>query len=821
MYFKVERQKNLLKINDSFASLTNVEDDGTLVFEMRYTVAQDEAIKKNTLSVNVDVFSRTVRRKIITDAVKVGSTDTKQLIKNILLDVSTAKATAKAQSSYAMASKKSDITSVINNAAIPTLMSSKPLTDSPLMFKSVLKLVSAGTLKQDNEKKPILQVVSTSTIENMHEHVSSSLEQDNKRLMQDMILRSGVDPSTIAVSDQRVISAARSVDGTVKPSTIQTISTSAIQKLKDSHVLDTKFIDRAQETVDINDQSMQHVVVQQLMNDVEVPVIVKFKPLKIKPTSSETTDVFVRFELIDSSTGLSADSVMMKLDVAKHVRIFNTPLTPPGVSVSKVELMSRANLEIVQVDTTSDSVNVYKKNVYTSVTDVDEYNLIGNFRVKTSDKSLLIPVDVPTHNAIIYRVVPVRKGIESFEFTNAVVKPTRFSEIKSISLSSQIDASGITIEARRLPPAAVSIQLLRKNNTTFESSWTTLTNPVLIDRSMRMSDIYTYNDIAVKSSNIYEYTARIYYRSGTVKEMGTETIEYVRPNPGKVEIKTDNLIVTHDVDPNVSFDVNLKLSDTDMSTLKKLLELAGIKEYFNADVTTQRDQLNGVLAYSVQRIDLSTGQRDDFGIITSTRFSDDDARKINGIDKLKTGRGYRYIISALLRSPETMFDDYRKTVTDTITKKTYTYNPAKFLHPLALTQGVLVSAQGLRSRYAKSPLAHGELGTFAKVDVSFDKQPSLIVDASASRFDIDTNIISWRMHGQTSLVDHFLISMEVHGVKSIIGKAHSSFSSGNCQFIHQLNADTAGEIKYVITPVMNDYMIGSSVTTNSLIVEGT
>ena len=821
MYFKVERQKNLLKVDDSFASLTGIEDDGTLVFEMRYTVKQDEVIKKKTLSVNVDVFSRTVRRKTITEAVKVGSTDTKQLVKNILLDVSTAKATSKAQSSYSMATKKSDITAVISNAAIGTLQSSKPLSDSPMMFKSVLKLIPAGTLKQEDEKKPILQAVSTSTIENIHEHVSSSLEQDNKRLMQDMILRSGVDPSSIAVPDHRVISANRSMLGTVIPSTIPVISTSAIQKLKDSHVLDTKFIDRVQETIDIDDQSMQHVVVQQLMNDVEIPVVVKFKPLKIKPTSSETTDVFVRFELIDSTTGLSADSIMLKLDVAKHVRVFNTPLTPPKISVSKAELMSRANLEIVQLDKSSDSVNVYKKNVYTSVTDIDEYNLIGNFPVKMSDKSLLIPVDVPMHNAIIYRVIPVRKGIESFEFTNAVIKPTRFSEIKSISLSSGIDASGITIEARRLPTSAISIQLLRKNHTTFESSWTTINNPVLIDKAMRMSDVYTFNDDTVKSSNVYEYSTRIYYRSGTVRQMGTEIIEYVRPNPGKVEIKTDNLVVTHDEDPNVSFDVTLKLSDTDISTLKKLLEVAGIKEYFNSDISTQREQLNGVLAYSVQRIDLSTGQRDDYRIITSTRFSDNDARKINGIDKLKTGRSYRYIISAFLRSPETMFDDYRKTVTDSITKKTYTYNPAKFLHPIALTRGVLVSAQGLRTRYAKSPLAHGELGTFAQVDVSFDKQPSLIVDASASRFDNDTNIVSWRMHGQTSLVDHFLISREVHGVKTIIGKAHSSFSTGNCQYLHQLGVDDAGEIKYVITPVMNDYVIGSSVTTNSLIVEGT
>src|SRR3990167_3722478 len=524
MYFRVERKKDLLKINDSFASLINIEHDGTLVFEMRYSVSQDDVIKKNMLTVNVDVFSRTVRRKSITDAVKLGSVDTKQLIKNILLDVSTARSTAKAQDTYVIATKKSDITSAVSNASIKTLLSDKPLSDSPLMFKSVLRLVSAGTLKQSSEQKPILQMVSMGNIENIHEFVSSSLEQDNKRLMEDMVLRSGIDPSTIATTDQRSISASRSMLGTVKSTISRDLSTSALEKLKDSHVLDPSFIDRAQDTVDIDDQSLQHVVVQQLQTDIEVPVTVKFKPLKVKPTSGETTDVFVRFELIDSTTGLSADSLMMKLDVAKHVRVFNTPLSPPKVSSSKAELMSRANIEIVQTDSVADSVNIYKKNVYTSVADTDEYGLIGNFSVKSTDKSLIVPVDSPVHNATIYRIVPVRLGVESFEFTNVVIKPTRFSEIKSLSISGRILAEGITVEIRRIPSSAISIQLLRKNHTIHDSDWTTLTDPIVLDKTVRMSDIMSFNDIAVKTMNIYEYSARIYYRSGIVKQMGSEIL---------------------------------------------------------------------------------------------------------------------------------------------------------------------------------------------------------------------------------------------------------------------------------------------------------
>jgi hypothetical protein len=481
--------------------------------------------------------------------------------------------------------------------------------------------------------------------------------------------------------------------------------------------------------------------------------------------------------------------------------------------------MSRANIEIVQLDPVADSVNVYKKNVYTSVTDVDEYRLVGNFSVKASDKSLLVAVDAPINNAIVYRVVPVIKGLEGFEFTNVVVKPLRFSEMKAVSLTASIAKEGIDIEVRRIPSAVVAVQLMRKNHTTSDRDWTMLTAPTLIDKSTRMSDIVVFNDNAVKASNVYEYAVHATYRAGTSTRMGTETIEYVKPNPGKVDIKTSNLVVSHDPEPNVSFDVLPKLIDTDASTLKNLLEVAGIKEYFNADIEAQRDKLNGILAYSVQRIDLLTGQRDDFGVITSSRFSDDELRKINGIDQLKLGRSYRYIISALFRAPETMFDEFKKTVKDPITKRTYSYYPAKFMHPLALTEGVLVSSQGLKTRYAKSPMSHGELGTYAKVDVSFDSQPSLIMDASVTKFDRDTNVITWKVHGVTNVIDHFLISTEVHGVKTMIGKAHSSFPTGVCQYLHQIDSNNLGDVRYVITPVMNDYTVGQSVSTNSIIIE--
>jgi hypothetical protein len=416
-------------------------------------------------------------------------------------------------------------------------------------------------------------------------------------------------------------------------------------------------------------------------------------------------------------------------------------------------------------------------------------------------------------------VIPCANQYIGFDFTNAIVLPQRFRKIKAIAITANIVDNGIMVEVRKIPHDVVAVQFMSKNLTTHDDDWTLLDSPIFVDDPTRNVDFVTYLDRSVQRDNVYLYTTKLIFRTGVEDQLGNEVIEYNVPNPGQVDVNVTGLSVTSDRNPNVTFDVALSAANTDTSHLSALLQQAGIKEYFNLDIAAQRDQLNSLLTYSVQRIDLHSGDREDFGVVSTLTFDDEALRKKTAAKQLTFGRRYRYIVSALLRAPETMFEKLQKTQVDEVSKKPYTFAPSKFLHPLALSRGVLVSPKGLTTRYAKQAMAHGEIGVRKTVEVDFSGQSAQVLDASVERFNRTSSIISWSCTGYISLIDHFVISKLVHGIKTIVGKAHSEFENGSCQWIHNLTSHDRGEVQYVITPVFNDYIVGSSSTTNTLVIE--
>jgi hypothetical protein len=166
-----------------------------------------------------------------------------------------------------------------------------------------------------------------------------------------------------------------------------------------------------------------------------------------------------------------------------------------------------------------------------------------------------------------------------------------------------------------------------------------------------------------------------------------------------------------------------------------------------------------------------------------------------------------------------MFELLSKQKVDVVTKKAYTFNPAKFNHPLALSRGIIVTSAGLRTRYTKDAMSHGAIGAIESIEISFDDEPAQIIDPSAARFDKFLNVITWKVQGAIDQVDHFLIMKDVHGVRTMIGKTHSEFPYGNCQYLHPVSRRDEGSFSYVIVPIFNNYKTGTQVRTNAVIVE--
>jgi hypothetical protein len=167
----------------------------------------------------------------------------------------------------------------------------------------------------------------------------------------------------------------------------------------------------------------------------------------------------------------------------------------------------------------------------------------------------------------------------------------------------------------------------------------------------------------VKDGDVYEFRLKFFLKDGTTFVSGSDIIEFIYPEQGKVEISVSNISI---LENDIKFNISLNIFDNDIDQIKSLLERQGINVYFENDIQKQRDQLKNLLACSVHRINVTTGEREDFGVISDFKFSDFEMRKKTTVKPLIPGEQYRYIINAVTRSPETVFESFEKTDLDSL-----------------------------------------------------------------------------------------------------------------------------------------------------------
>jgi hypothetical protein len=808
MYFKKDSRQNLLKIDDIYASLKKIHSNGMLEFEFRYSIKQSDAIKNSSIKVDVTVYTRTVKKRPILGTSGTGKIDSRKLVDNILTDFTAAKTALKQQDDYVLYKRYSDISSFIDNQIVSDIRSGKLVKDIPALFKSTLKFVPAGELKQKNELKPVLDNLDLK-VEDLHQKLSASINEDNRSLSYDLILKRGIDPSSAVEITTKSFTSFQSFQGLGKKINRFEPDEGTLSRLHDHLTLHSNLLNLEKSSDDIDDSKMVDTISVEPFDEVTIPVNAKFFVPK------DTLNVFVRFDLLDSKTAAPIDSVTRFLSVFEHIKIHNTPLDAPAVYTSNVNI-NKSSLLIKQIDKNANAVRVYKKLFYTSSTKIDHYQLVGVYPL-TFNQTRQIQVDRPTNGAIIYRCISAKDNVLSPTFTNTVVKSARFSPAKSSSLTSLLIDNGIVLEARNLPPNVVSAQFLKRNLSTFQKDFVPIGSHILLDNTIRQTDyMSTFLSDLIDGSN-YEFRLKFFFKDGTSKLADSEIIEFTKPEQGKIDISISESVVAVN---DISFNVEMNIFDNDIDQIKLLLEKQGINSYFENDIQKQREQLKSLLACAIQRVNMSTGEKEYFGIFTGQRFSDSEMRKKVAAQPLIAGDRYRYIVTATIRSPETVFNEYTKTAIDSITKKPYNYKPAKFLHPYALKKGTILDISAKNSfKLGKSILEHGILGSSRHIDFLFVDSELSVVELNASKFDLNQNIITWRVQGNINLIDHFVIMKQVHGIRTIIGSAHNAFSDGNCQWMHKLTKNDRSQVQYLIVPIYNDYSRGQMLVSNTLLVE--
>ncbi len=826
MFAVPPRTTKKITLDDDFAELVDVTSEGSLVFEITYGVNQTEVIASGVSSIKASIFATRKREVSIFENKQGQRASPAEIIANIQGLQRTYRSIAKSNEQNLLASAISDATSRVNNQLVafvrsPAYQNTQNYTSRiSQLYKTVVFLKEVAAVENDEDlEHPILQT-------NRNNLPDIDYQSTVKQSIKNMMLKKGVDPASVVNLSKDRVSAIANLKGIyIKPSrptgyrwgddenadvvrqTFTQMVPNTTLKVTTSSAITTEKLIQVIETVP--------------QDKIKVPVIVTVPSDKMTTPRGSISTFFVRLDVFNKC-GVIVDSVEQEIDVAFHLRLFNTPKIPPEVKFSRYDSFSKGTLQIFQLDAHATSVRVYKKFVSHITNELDDYVLVGEFSVAKGAGFASVPIDISRRDTSVYRVIPVSpEGFPSYEFTNIVINPPggNKNKYRYVSLTSKIVENGIALEVRELPPDVVSFRILRRNKTIFESTQTTVGDDVVyVDRSQD-DQIYTVVDNQTKADNVYEYVAELIYRNGTTDVSGHVLVEYLPLVENLVDTRIVDLQTSTDpINPDTTFRIESKLIDGNLDAVRNLLEKQGMSQFFADSVLKERDKLKKLIAHQVTRVNLTTGQRENFGVVTTEFFTDSELGKINSAQPLKQGYRYRYDVSTLLRAPETLFESLDKTAVDPVTKKPYSYKPSKFLHPITMKKGNILEREAQLSCYAKDDMSFGNVGDQVSIEVSFAQEQLTLTDIRAFKYDKHHVLLQWTLEGASKLVENFIVVLEENGMSVPIGKVHAIDEKRKYEFIHTLTTNDVGNYVYNITPVFSNYSMGPEVKSNAVVV---
>lgn len=551
------------------------------------------------------------------------------------------------------------------------------------------------------------------------------------------------------------------------------------------------------------------------------PEVEIFESLRLPVRFDSLTELFFDFELIDSS-GKVQNKITRRLKTSKEFDILSTPITPPAIEVAQNTVPGSVRLMISQKDPAAKSVILFKRVFdHTSSLRDEEWDRIDDFDLVKSDGVHAVDEEVSSVSTTIFRAIAVGEyGAVGHDFSSVTLKPARdiathvyrsprsSRNFSHISLVTQIVESGVSVQIRSLPADAICVRVSRSvfspsgyySDTVFLQEFTTGPH----------RDVYTFIDSGVTANVIYVYSTTIVYSDGTEDKQGSSIVNYIPLSSNLIDVKINSLASTSTGDQvDVRFDVLGSIIPTSVDSIRDALASSGIVDLFGPEILQQRDQLQGLIVFSVDRIDLTSGLRESFRTLSSSSFSDSALGPINSVDPLQFGHSYRYEVSAFLRQPESMLTSFVKTSVDPASKRQYSFKPSKFSHPLALNKGAIAEPAAIMANHSEDQFAFGNIGAVVSAEVTIPKATADVVNLSATQVDPETIEIRWNLSGSPAVVDHFLVGWKTKAGRELIGKAHVFQPSPTFFFLKKVMSSEVGEeCTFFVIPILLDYTRG-------------
>jgi len=815
----LKKETNIIDITEQDSvSLEGISQNSDLfLYNVSYIVDPKRAMQKEALVVKISATEILPVRKNSNMFV---SKNPDTIIKNILQKNSLSKDSGRSQVGNFFFSYRSDITSRIPNDKTNTLGRNFLGLGKFLSTSKVVKLKSTDELKSSNSSMPVLENnISTNILS--QESANNQVERNTsvaRSVSTTLIFGRSIDPATISGGRTNTIQSARKVAGGIisKPST------------NTKNLNDTQKVSLLGNLVNsVNPQNTSqfantfvNVIIDQPSNSIVIKEL-----LEIPISLLQLDEFYLVFELTNKS-GIVVQEFNISVPHSSNVAKLKIPTLPPLIEVLQRGISAKNIISVKQVDNNATGIALYRKENKVGIPIISsEYTLVGKVETVKGDDFRRIEDIVNNYNSILYRAIPYNSsGILSSEFSGKGSQPLKI-KIKPqnrrrnfISLAGSVTTSGIVIEIRDVPSGVCSLSLFSRDKSNFQKTKTLVTGQIQIGNEETSAAIVLV-DSSVKNGRIYEYFCELLYPDGTVV-VGSTTLN-IKFNPISSNIVSTSIsapLVEQDGEVfNATFDISSNLVKSSQDQIKKALELQGLSGFFSDSLSKEKEKLQNIIAYNIKRTNVTLGTVEDFGIVVDGAFSDKDSGNSKGVLPLEAGFEYKYEISTFFRSAETSLENSTRTV-DVTQNISYDFKPSKWLHPYTLKNGTILTTRSVVRNHAETSFSFGAVGDVTNTTVSLAKILPSIVESKAQKLTKNSTLVQWRVQGNITKIDHFIVTLEILGMKTVVGKSHNISESNYFQFVDTLDDGEHGLLRYTIVPVYYDYTRGTEVVTNEVII---
>jgi hypothetical protein len=341
-----------------------------------------------------------------------------------------------------------------------------------------------------------------------------------------------------------------------------------------------------------------------------------------------------------------------------------------------------------------------------------------------------------------------------------------------------------------------------------------------------------FTDLAVQDGRVYEYQTRVMYKDGTVMALiGGTFIEYITPSDEVTFTVTKPRVTRGRKSANCTFKIVVNTENKDgkpnqTELLKDFLNASGTEKFYASPEQMQelRDDTAEIIVFSIERLNLTTGEREMFNIFNpaaGSTFNDTRLSRSSNISKLSAGNLYQYIVRAHKVSPSDLLKSASVSKIDSRTGRTYKTKTAKITSRRALRTGTILPAKSRYRVTGRNAIFNlGKTGSSHVVNADLSGALPEIVRSNVEKISRRENVLSWSVRGDTSKIDHFIIVLEKRKSTIPIFVAQAIPDVLEYEYVDTFTARIRGPIEFKILAVYLDYTRSEEESMGTIISSG-